>query len=637
MSSDYLKHTLISEIEYNSLYKESLENPKEFWSTKATEFITWFEPWTEVLTGNLEDGDISWFKDAKLNVSYNCIDRHLKERGDNIAIIWEGDSPEESKKITYTELYRDVCRFANVMKKYGVKKGDRICIYLPMIPEAVIAMLACTRIGAVHSVVFGGFSADSLKFRITDADCKIVITSDESIRGGKIAPLKANVDKALKDCGNVSNVIVVKRTGGEIPWDDNRDVWYHDASKAVSDECEPEWMDAADPMFILYTSGSTAKPKGILHAVAGYILYAAITFKYIFDYKAGQIYWCTADVGWITGHSYLVYGPLCNGATTIVFEGIPSYPDHSRYWNVIDKYNVNIFYTSPTAIRALRKEGDKWLEGSSRKSLSLLGTVGEPINPEVWEWFYKTVGDSRCPIVDTWWQTETGGILITPLPGAIPLKPGSASKPFFGIMPAIVDEEGNLIEDDTLGRLVITYPWPGMMKTIYKDKERYLSTYLKDVPGCYLTGDFAYRDKDGYYWVMGRSDDVIKISGHRISTGEVEGALTLHHAVSEAAVVAIPHEIKGETIYAFITLKTDITTVDSLKDELIQTVRKAIGPIATIEKIQWTEALPKTRSGKIMRRILKKIANNEVSDLGDTSTLLDPRVIEDLISGKSTA
>lgn len=548
-----------------------------------------------------------------------------------MAIIWEGDDPNETRKITYKELHELVSRFANGLKNYGIQKGDRVCIYLPMIPEVAIAMLACARIGAIHSVVFGGFSSDSLKTRILDSDCKMVITADEGIRAGKKIALKENTDAALKGCPNVKKVIVVKRTGNPIHWEKNRDIWYHEVIEGGDPQCEPEMIDSDDPLFILYTSGSTGRPKGVLHTTGGYLVYVAMTHKYIFDYHEEDIYWCTADVGWITGHSYIIYGPLANAATTVMFEGVPHYPSFSRYWEIVDKHKVNIFYTAPTAIRALRREGDLFVSKTSRKSLKLLGTVGEPINPEVWEWYYQVVGEGRCPIVDTWWQTETGGILISPLPGATALKPGSATLPFFGIEPEIVDETGKPIKTNTSGKLVIKKPWPGFMKTIYGDHQRFIDTYFKEVKGVYLTGDGAHRDEEGDYWISGRNDDVIKVSGHRLGTEEIESSLLEHPAVSEAAVVAIPHEIKGEAIYAYVSTKAEIEPSENLKQELKRQVRNSIGPIATPEEIQWTEALPKTRSGKIMRRLLRKVARNEIEDLGDVSTLSNPFVIEELI------
>jgi acetyl-CoA synthetase len=625
------KEPHISAEQYQKMYAHSLQDPEGFWSEYAKKFITWFQPWSKTLRGDFEHLNVEWFIDGKLNACYNCIDRHLPERAEQVAILWEGDDPRESTQLTYAELHEKICRFANVLKKWGVKKGDRVCIYLPMIPEAVIAMLACARIGAVHSVVFGGFSPESLRNRILDSNCKMVITANEGLRGNKIIPLKENVHKALVGCPNVENVIVIKRTDNAISWNSAHDHWYHEEMVTVSAECPCEEMDAQDPLFILYTSGSTGKPKGILHTTGGYLVYTAMTHLYIFDYQDQDIYWCTADVGWITGHSYAVYGPLCNGATTLIFEGIPTYPDASRFWNIVDKYHVNIFYTAPTAIRALRHDGDEWVSKTDRKSLRILGTVGEPINPDVWEWYYDVVGDQRCPVVDTWWQTETGGILISPLPGAIQPKPGSATLPFFGIVPAIFDDQGKSVAKNNMGKLVITKPWPGMMQTVYGDRERFIHNYFKEFPGNYVTGDEARCDDDGYYWITGRNDDVLKISGHRIGTGEVENAFLQDPNVAEAAVVAIPHEIKGESIYAFVTLKADAESSDALKKQLTQVVRNAIGAIATPDHIQWAKSLPKTRSGKIMRRVLRKIANNDLHDLGDVSTLADPSVIDDLI------
>jgi acetyl-CoA synthetase len=617
---------------YQTLYQQSISDPAAFWDKMAEEHITWYTTYQHVLTGDFNSHNTAWFSDGKLNTSYNCLDRHLEKNGNKTAIIWQGDNPAESKKISYAELHRDVCRFANVLKNNGIQKGDRVCIYLPMIPEVAVAMLACTRIGAIHSVVFSAFSAAALKTRINDAQCKLVITADESIRGGKIIPLKINVDAALTECPSVEKVIVVKRTGATIPWNENKDICYTNAMKEAALDCEPVAMDANDPLFILYTSGSTGKPKGILHSTGGYLVYVATTFKYIFNYHDNDIFWCTADVGWITGHSYLIYGPLLNSATTLMFEGVPSYPDYSRLWQIIDEYQVTTFYTAPTAIRALRKEGNEWLKNSSRQSLKLLGSVGEPINPDVWEWYYHEVGRAHCPIVDTWWQTETGGILISALPGATPLKPGAASWPFFGIQPEIVDDQGHKAAPNVTGKLVIKKPWPGLMQTIYGDRQRFVDSYFKEFPGNYFTGDDGYYDEDGYFWVTGRNDDIIKVSGHRIGTGEVESALLSHPDIAEAAVVAVPHAIKGDCIYAFVTPNAHITPSDELKKSLLQAVRNEIGPIATPEYIQWTTDLPKTRSGKIMRRILRKIANNDVDDLGDTSTLTDPSVINTLIT-----
>jgi acetyl-CoA synthetase len=563
------------------------------------------------------------------------VDRHLETRGDQTAIIWESDDPDVDKKITYRELYDEVCAFGNALKARGVKKGDRVCIYMPMIPEAAFAMLACARIGAVHSVVFGGFSPESLKDRILDSDCRVVITADEGVRGGKPVPLKVNTDKALQACPNVHTVVVVRHTGGDVEWHAERDVWLHEIASSVGRDCEPEHMGAEDPLFILYTSGSTGKPKGVLHTTGGYLLFAAITHHYVFDYRDAEIFWCTADVGWVTGHSYILYGPLANGATTLMFEGIPTYPDASRFWQVCDKHQVVTFYTAPTAIRALMREGDAPVKKTSRGSLRLLGTVGEPINPEAWEWYYNVVGDARCPIVDTWWQTETGGHLITPLPGATALKPGSATHPFFGVVPALVDNDGQLLEGEAEGNLVITHPWPGQMRTVYGDHQRFKDTYFSTYPGMYFTGDGARRDKDGYYWITGRVDDVLNISGHRLGSAELESALVLHKDVAEAAVVGYPHDIKGQGIYAYVTLVKGVDYTDALKKELVQMVRAEIGPIATIDVIQWAPSLPKTRSGKIMRRILRKIAANEVETIGDTSTLADPSVVEDLMANRA--
>lgn len=627
----YSKNTYLDEQKYHELYDYAIRDPHGFWGEQAQQFITWFQPWQSVLSGEFNQMNIRWFNDGKLNAAHNCLDRHLAKRSEQIAIIWEGDDPKQSKKITYRELYISVCQFANVLKNLGVQKGDRVCIYLPMIPEAAIAMLACARIGAIHSVVFGGFSAESLKTRIQDAECKLVVTANEGIRSNKVVSLKMNVDKALLEDQYVKKVVVVKHTDQQVEWNAERDVWYHELMATANQENQPEVMDANDPLFILYTSGSTGKPKGILHSTGGYLLYAAMTHHYIFDYHDGDIFWCTADVGWVTGHTYGVYGPLANGATIVMFEGVPNYPTPARFWEIIDKHQVNIFYTAPTAIRALRREGDEWVKSTKRTSLKLLGTVGEPINPEAWEWYFDIVGENRCPIVDTWWQTETGATLISPLPGATPLKPGAASWPFFGIVPKIVNDQGQEVKNGEMGNLVITQPWPGMMQTVYRNPQRFYDTYFKEFPGCYLTGDQAHRDEDGYFWISGRSDDVLKISGHRIGTEEVESALVQHPAVSEAAVVGIPDDIKGQQIYAFVSLKKTATPSDDLKKELVKTVRDNIGPIATPEKIQWADGLPKTRSGKIMRRILRKIATGELEELGDLTTLADPSVVDALI------
>ena len=622
---------------YEKFYEKSINDPEGFWSEQALN-IDWYKPFTKdaikKVNFSKDNLEIKWFYDGKLNVSYNCIDRHLKTKSDNTAIIWEGDNPNESKNITYKELHTEVCLMANVLKQRGVKKGDRITIYMPMIPEASYAMLACARIGAIHSVVFGGFSPDSIADRIIDCESDFIITADEGYRAGKIIPLKNNVDEALKRCENVKSVLVIKRTGNEINMEPNRDVWWHEEKLTVDSICEPEIMNAEDPLFILYTSGSTGKPKGVLHTTGGYIVYASITHKYVFDYKDGDIYWCTADVGWVTGHSYIVYGPLANGAKTLMFEGVPNYPTSSRFWEVIDKHQVNIFYTAPTAIRALMKEGDKPVKKTKRNSLRLLGSVGEPINPEAWNWYYKIIGEEKCPIVDTWWQTETGGILITPLPGAIDLKPGSATKPFFGISPALVDNEGNKLEGEAEGNLILETSWPGQMRTVYGDHQRFSDTYFSTFKNVYFTGDGAKRDSDGYWWITGRVDDVINVSGHRMGTAEVESALVSNENVAESAVVGYPHDIKGQGIYAYVTLTDNIVPTEELRKELLLWVRKEIGPIATPDFIQWAPSLPKTRSGKIMRRILRKIAANEHDQLGDISTLADPDVVKNLINDR---
>lgn len=633
--AEFAKTALIDKAKYEAMYKASVEDNDGFWAEQAKR-IDWIKPFTKVknVDFNVPNVSIKWFEDGTLNVSANCIDRHLAKRGDQVAIIWEGDDPKDDDKITYKQLHEHVCRLANAMKDRGVKKGDRVCIYMPMIPEATYAMLACARIGAVHSIVFGGFSPDSLGSRIDDSKCCCVITADEGVRGGKKIPLKANTDAALKRCDSVHTVIVCNRTGGAINMEAGRDVWYEDVTKAASADCPPEEMGAEDPLFILYTSGSTGQPKGVLHTSGGYLVFASMTHEYIFDYKPGEVYWCTADVGWVTGHSYIVYGPLANGATTLMFEGVPNYPSISRFWDVCDKHKVNIFYTAPTAIRALMREGDEPVKRTSRKSLRLLGSVGEPINPEAWEWYYRVVGDSRCPIVDTWWQTETGGIMITPLPGAIDLKPGSATKAFFGVVPEIVDAEGNILEGATEGNLCIAQSWPGQMRTVYGDHKRFMETYFSAYKGKYFTGDGCKRDADGYYWITGRVDDVINVSGHRMGTAEVESALVAHPKVAEAAVVGAPHDIKGQGIYAYVTLNAGEASTDELKKELVQWVRKEIGPIASPDWLQWAPGLPKTRSGKIMRRILRKIAEDEFSNLGDTSTLADPSVVTSLIENR---
>ena len=622
----------IDEARYQEMYRRSIESPEEFWSQQAEKYLTYSKKWDRVMDYDYVNGAIAWFSGAKLNATVNCIDRHLETRGDQTAIIWEGDDPSEQQHISYKELHENVCRFANLLKSRGVGKGDRVSIYMPMIPEAAVAMLGCARIGAVHSVVFGGFSPDSLRDRILDSDCRVVVTADEGPRGGRPVPLKANVEAALAECPDVHTTIIVRRTGAEVPSDAKRDIWYHEGMASVSPDCEPEEMDAEDPLFILYTSGSTGKPKGVLHTTAGYQLYAAMTHHLVFDYKDGEVYWCTADVGWITGHSYIVYGPLANGATTLMFEGVPTYPDGSRFWNIVDKHCVNIFYTAPTATRALMSLGDGPVLSADRTSLRILGTVGEPINPEAWEWYYRVVGDQRCPIVDTWWQTETGGILITPLVGATPLKPGSATRPFFGIQPALLDDEGNEVDGAGVGNLVIKRSWPGQMRTVYGDHDRFVSTYFATYPGYYMTGDGARRDEDGYYWITGRVDDVINVSGHRMGTAEIESALVLHDLVAEAAVVGYPHEIKGQGIYSYVTLMVGSDPSDELKRDLVNLVRKEIGPFATPDIIQWAPGLPKTRSGKIMRRILRKIAASEIDNLGDTSTLADPSVVDDLVA-----
>ena len=620
---------------YEEAYKFALDNPEAFWE-KEGKRINWINPYTMVkdVTWSNNDVNIKWFYDGTLNASYNCIDRHLSDKSDQIAIIWEGDDPNESKKITYKELHQKVSKFANMMKHFGVQKGDRVTIYMPMIPEAAYAMLACSRIGAIHSVVFGGFSPDALAGRILDCDSKFLITADEGVRGGKIVPLKVNSDKALEQCPDVKNVFVVKRTGGDIEMKEDRDLWYHEAVELVGDECPPEEMNAEDPLFILYTSGSTGKPKGVLHTTGGYIVYASYTHEIIFDYHDKDIYWCTADVGWVTGHSYIVYGPLANGATTLMFEGVPNYPSNSRFWEVCDKHSVNIFYTAPTAIRALMKEGDAPVKSTSRKSIRLLGTVGEPINPEAWMWYFNIVGEKKCPIVDTWWQTETGATLISPLPGATDLKPGSASKPLPGVRPVLLDSEGNILEGENEGNLCIADSWPGQMRTVYGDHKRFIETYFSQYDGYYFTGDGCKRDEDGYYWITGRVDDVINVSGHRMGTAEVESALVSHEKVSEAAVVGFPHEIKGQGIYAYVTLNAGENGNEEIRKELINWVRKEIGPIASPDLIQFAPNLPKTRSGKIMRRILRKIAENDYSELGDTSTLAEPMVVDELIENR---
>ena len=634
--AEFAAQANINAEQYEQMYKQSIEDPAGFWGEQAEKFLTWSKPWDKTLEWDFNTADIKWFQGGELNVSYNCLDRHLETRGDQTAIIWEGDSPDESRNISYKELHAEVCQLANGLKARGVEKGDRVCIYMPMIPEAAVAMLACTRIGAVHSIVFGGFSPEALSDRIAGANCKVLITADEGLRGGRSVPLKANADIACEKAGCVTTMVVVKRTGGDVAWDDSRDVWYSDLLAAQSTDCPPEAMDAEDPLFILYTSGSTGKPKGVQHTTGGYLLYAAITHKHVFDYKDGEVFWCTADVGWVTGHSYIVYGPLANGATTLMFEGVPSYPDNSRFWQVVDKHNVAIFYTAPTAIRALMATGDDLVKKTSRKSLRVLGSVGEPINPEAWEWYYNVVGEGRCPIVDTFWQTETGGHLITPLPGAHALKPGAASKPFFGVQPVLLDQDGNEItaEGAIEGVLAMKTPWPGMMRTLFGDHKRFHEAYFAMYPGYYFTGDGAKRDEDGYWWITGRVDDVINVSGHRMGTAEIESALVLHEKVAEAAVVGYPHDIKGQGIYVYVTLMAGEEPTEELRMELVKHVRKEIGPIASPDVLQWATGLPKTRSGKIMRRILRKIAHNEIDGLGDTSTLADPSVVDDLIANR---
>ena len=625
---------LINQKDFEDQYHQSILNPDKFWREHGKR-IDWVKPYTKIKDVSFEqDVKIRWFYDGTLNACVNCIDRHLNNRGDQTAIIWEGDNPNESREISYRDLHKMVCKFSNALRNIGAKKGDRVTIYMPMIPEAAVAMLACARIGAVHSVVFGGFSPDSLANRIIDCDSSIVITADEGIRSGKKIPLKANTDKAVKNTTTVEKVVVVRRTGGKISWNENKDVWFHEICKDVPDDCLPEEMNAEDPLFILYTSGSTGKPKGVLHTTGGYMVHASLTHQYIFDYRDKEIYWCTADVGWVTGHSYIVYGPLANGATTLMFEGVPNFPDASRFWQVVDKHKVNIFYTAPTAIRALMGAGDDFVKKCSRKSLRILGTVGEPINPEAWEWYYNVVGDKRCPVLDTWWQTETGGILIAPLPGVTDLKPGSATKPFFGIQPCIVNAEGKELEGECRGNLCIKDGWPGMMRTVYKDHKRFVETYFNAYPGMYFTGDGCRRDKDGYYWITGRVDDVINVSGHRLGTAEIESALVAHNQVSEAAVVGFPHEIKGQGIYAYVTLMGNATPSEDLRKDLVNWVKKEIGPIASPDLIQWAPGLPKTRSGKIMRRILRKVAANEYENLGDTTTLADPDVVDNLIENR---
>lgn len=628
-------NALIDAQTYWRMYQRSVESPEEFWAEQARTFLDWKREWDSVLEWDYDKAIIRWFDGGQLNVSYNCLDRHLEKHGERAAIIWEGDDPSQSKTFTYRELHEMVCRFANVLKAQGVKKGDRVCIYMPMIVEASVAMLACARIGAIHSVVFGGFSPAALRDRILDSDCTMLITADEGRRGGKIVPLKGNSDVATAECPNVRTVIVVRNTGADVAMQEGRDVWYHELVAKASAECEAEPMEAEDPLFILYTSGSTGTPKGVLHTMGGYLLYVAITHRYSFDYRDGEVYWCTADVGWITGHSYIVYGPLANAATTVMFEGVPTYPDASRCWQVIDKHKVNVFYTAPTAIRALMRLGDEPVKKTDRSSLRVIATVGEPINPEAWEWYYRVVGEQRCPVIDTWWQTETGGHMITPLPYATDLKPGSAARPFFGICPAIVDDAGNELDGACEDKLVITRPWPGQMRTVYGNHQRFIDTYFKTFPGKYFTGDGCRRDEDGYYWITGRVDDIINVSGHRIGTAEVESAMVLHEKVAEVAVVGYPHEVKGQGIYAYVTLMQGVKGSEPLREELLALVKQEIGAIAIPDVLQWTPDLPKTRSGKIMRRILRKIACGETDAIGDTSTLADPTVVEAIIKGKA--
>ena len=633
---DQAERCLIDKKTYNEMYKSSIDNPSSFWSEQANNFLDWLVKWDKVSAFDFNTGSAKWFANGKLNVSVNCIDRHLATQAEKTAIIWEGDSPQDSKNISYQELHQEVCRLGNLLRDRGVKKGDRVCIYMPMIPEAAYAMLACARVGAVHSVVFGGFSPESLKDRIIDSDCRVVITANEGLRGGKKIPLKENVDFALKNCPNVHTCVVVQRTSTKVDWTEGRDLWYREEVQKHDDICEPEVMDAEDPLFILYTSGSTGKPKGVMHTTAGYLLMAAMTHKFIFDYKSEDIYWCTADVGWVTGHTYIVYGPLCNAATTLMFEGVPTYPDASRFWEVIDKHGVNQFYTAPTAIRALMGAGDHYVNKTSRKTLRILGTVGEPINPEAWSWYYNVIGDSKCPIVDTWWQTETGAHMLTPFPGATDLKPGSATLPFFGVQPVLLDGNGKEIHGPGEGLLMIKSSWPSQLRSVYGDHNRFIETYFKPFPGYYFTGDGAKRDADGYYWITGRVDDVLNVSGHRMGTAEIESALVLHSSVAEAAVVGFPHSIKGQGIYCYVTLMEGFLPDDNLYSELLELCKREIGPIAKPDMIQWSPGLPKTRSGKIMRRILRKIASNDLANLGDVSTLAEPGVVDDLIKNRQT-
>jgi acetyl-CoA synthetase len=634
--AEWAERAYVDAAGYAAKYARSIDDPKSFWREESGR-LDWIRPWTRLSDCSFDEADfgISWFADGTLNVSANCLDRHLAERGDVTAIIWEGDDPSQQRRLTYRELHEEVCRFANALMALGAKKADRVTIYMPMIPEAAVAMLACARIGAIHSVVFGGFSPEALAGRIQDCDSKFVVTADAGMRGGKTVPLKANVDEALRHCSSVEAVLVVRHVGNDVAMDEGRDHWWHDAREAASADCPAEEMGAEDPLFILYTSGSTGKPKGVLHTTGGYLTWAAMTHHYVFDYRPGEVYWCAADIGWVTGHSYVVYGPLANGVTQVMFEGVPNYPDHSRFWQIVDRYQVNTFYGAPTALRALMREGDEWVKKTSRSSLRLLGSVGEPINPEAWEWYWRVVGDERCPIVDTWWQTETGAAMITPLPGATDLKPGSASKPMFGVVPQIVDADGKVLEGATDGNLCITQSWPGQMRTVWGDHDRFFQTYFTTYTGKYFTGDGCRRDEDGYYWITGRVDDVINVSGHRMGTAEVESALVAHAKVAEAAVVGMPHDIKGQGIYAYVTLNAGEPESEEVRKELVQWVRREIGPIATPDVIHFAPALPKTRSGKIMRRILRKIAENDISNLGDTSTLADPGVVDTLVATRA--
>ncbi len=633
--SELAANAHINSESYKKLYEWSVSDPDGFWAEQADTFLDWFKKWDKVSDCDFNKGHIRWFEGGKLNAAYNCLDRHLESKGDKVALIWESDDASEIRTFTYRELHAEVCKLSNVLKDRGAKKGDRICIYMPMVPEAVVAALACARIGAIHSIVFGGFSPEALKDRILDSDCQVVITADEGPRGGKSVPLKKNADAAMQSCPDVHTCVVVQRTGGEVGMQSGRDIWYHEATAAASSDCPAEEMDAEDPLYILYTSGSTGTPKGVVHTTAGYLLYVTMTFKYTFDYREGDVYWCGADVGWVTGHSYIVYGPFSNGATNVMFEGVPLYPDASRFWQVCDRHSVSLFYTAPTAIRALIGAGDEYVEKTERKSLRVLGSVGEPINPEAWEWYHAKVGERRCPIVDTWWQTETGGHMITPLPGATRLKPGSATNPFFGVVPCLVDNDNNEIEGAAEGALCLNTSWPGQMRTVWGDHDRFIQTYFSTFPGRYMTGDGARRDEDGYYWITGRVDDVMNVSGHRLGTAEIESALVLHPAVAEAAVVGFPHDLKGEAIYAYVTTVAGTVEDEDLRKELFNIVRTEISPIAKPDVIQFAPGLPKTRSGKIMRRILRKVASNEIDNLGDTSTLAEPAVVDDIIANRA--